>query len=214
MRARESAIILAAALLVAGCGAGASSPGVASISTAKTIGATTSSSVGGGGVADAGGGPFAGSAASGGGGGGSFHASIKMVGASGAQELKFAQCMRANGEPDFPDPNGQGAFEFSSSAGAPGTPQFQAAQKKCAKYTPRGGQPPSPAERAQTQAKALAYSQCMRSHGEPDFPDPSFSGGGVGFHIGGGPGSTLDPGSPIFQKAQKDCQADLPGGPP
>jgi len=214
MRFAASAILIITALLLAGCGAGGSSPGVANLSSAKTAtNATASSSAADAGAPVGGGGPALGGSAGGGNGGG-FHASIKMAGASGAQELKFAQCMRANGEPSFPDPDAQGAFEFNSSAGAPGTPQFQAAQRKCAKYTPHGGQPPSPAQTARMQAQALAYAQCMRAHGVPDFPDPTFSGGGVGFHIAAGSGSSLDPNSPIFQKAQKACQDDLPGGGP
>ena len=48
-------------------------------------------------------------------------------------------------------------------------------------------------------------SRCMRSHGVPNFPDPKFQtgpSGGVGVRIGG---AGLDPNSPAFQAAQKDC---------
>src|SRR4030088_3494125 len=47
--------------------------------------------------------------------------------------------------------------------------------------------------------QALAFSQCMRAHGVPDFPDPhSMSGGVTGVEINGN-GSTLDPTSSVFQ---------------
>jgi hypothetical protein len=44
----------------------------------------------------------------------------------------------------------------------------------------------------------------MRSHGVPNFPDPVFksTGGGIGIQIGG---AGIDPGSPAFQNAAKQC---------
>jgi hypothetical protein len=55
----------------------------------------------------------------------------------------------------------------------------------------------------------LAFSQCMRSHGVPNFPDPS-SGGGLSINIGAG----LNPASPAFKTAQSACSKLLPGGGP
>ena len=50
----------------------------------------------------------------------------------------------------------------------------------------------------------------MRSHGEPNFPDPQFgTGGRVSIKLSAGAG--LDPQSPQFQAAQNACQKDLPG---
>ncbi len=201
------AAALSVAGLLAGCG-GSSSPGVASVGNAK---ATSSQSAAAGGAAggDAGG-PATPSA---GGSGGSQEASVAINGGSRQDALKFSACMRANGEPNFPDPNGQGAIQFGTANGIdPSSAQFQAAQQKCARYTPHGGAPPSPAQQAQAQAQALKFSACMRSHGEPDFPDPQFSNGGIGIRIHGGPGSGLDPRSPTFQAAQKACSSYL-GGP-
>jgi len=54
----------------------------------------------------------------------------------------------------------------------------------------------------------LAYSQCMRAHGVPDFPDPDASG-----NIQVRPGSPNDPmNGPQEQVANDDCQHLLPGG--
>jgi hypothetical protein len=85
------------------------------------------------------------------------------------------------------------------------------------------------------QAKGLKFSQCMRQHGLPDFPDPqSDAGGGSTFHkvapgSNGPSGGALsingqtfnfDPSSPAFQKAQQACSSilgikgGLPQGPP
>jgi hypothetical protein len=47
----------------------------------------------------------------------------------------------------------------------------------------------------------------MRSHGITDFPDPD-SGGGIA--ISAGPGSDLAPNNPLFQSAQRACQALMP----
>jgi hypothetical protein len=55
----------------------------------------------------------------------------------------------------------------------------------------------------------LAFARCMQSHGVPDFPDP---GGHGGFVVQGGPGTGLDPRSPVFRAAQSACQKYLPDG--
>lgn len=55
----------------------------------------------------------------------------------------------------------------------------------------------------------LAFSRCMRSHGVPDFPDPS-QGGGI--HLSESSG--INPVSPSFKSAQANCQRQLPGGGP
>jgi hypothetical protein len=63
-------------------------------------------------------------------------------------------------------------------------------------------------------AKLLAYTNCMRSHGIADFPDPSTgpNGQGGGFSISAGPGSDLNPQAPTFEAATKACQHLLPYG--
>ncbi len=62
-------------------------------------------------------------------------------------------------------------------------------------------------------AQALAYARCMRSHGVPDFPDPTPGpGGGFAFQINGSPGSDLDRNDPRRQAAGAACRSLLPGG--
>jgi hypothetical protein len=53
-----------------------------------------------------------------------------------------------------------------------------------------------------TYTEELAFANCMRRHGEPDFPDPSSNGV---FSLNG-----IDPNSPQYQTAQKACQKLLP----
>jgi hypothetical protein len=136
------------------------------------------------------------------GGGGAF----KVVGASYTQDIKFASCMRRHGEPGFPDPSSNGVFSLEGID--PNSPQYHAAQKACQGQLPKQN-PPTPAEEAKLLAKALAYAQCMRSHGVPNFSDPNSRGGGISFSLSG-----VDPNSPQFQRAQEACQklSPFPGG--
>ena len=53
----------------------------------------------------------------------------------------------------------------------------------------------------------LAFSRCMRAHGISDFPDPSSQGG---IALNGGPGSDLNPSSPLFKAANNACKPLLP----
>jgi hypothetical protein len=138
-----------------------------------------------------------------------------------ASGVAFATCIRAHGVPNFPDPtsNGQGGIQIQQSqrsGSGPSTevngvpvngPAFQKAMQDCRQYLPNGGHP-SAAQTAQTKARALAMSRCMRSHGVPNFPDPTFQtgpNGGVGIGIRIGNNSGIDPNSPAFQAASKEC---------
>ncbi len=137
----------------------------------------------------------------------------------GGSPLAYAQCMRAHGVPGFPDPNAQGGFTLQggpNSDGGPDSPGFQSANADCQRFTPTSGlaHGPSPAQVAQAQAQALKFSECMRSHGVTDFPDPVFhsnGGGGISISIKAGAGSDLSPSSPAFQAAQQVCQKLLTG---
>jgi len=125
--------------------------------------------------------------------------------------LKFTKCMRTNGVSNFPDPSSSGAITFGSSSGIdPRSTQFQAAQRKCQKDLPTPHF--TPAQQAAERAAALRFSKCMRSHGVSNYPDPQFGSGGLGAVRIGGPGSGLDPSSPIFQRAMQAC-ASLGLGP-
>jgi len=113
--------------------------------------------------------------------------------------LKFAQCMRANGYPNFPDPDASGRINLDPNSGLdPNDPNSQKATQACKKYL-TGSQAPQGTDPA-SQAKMVKFAQCMRTHGVPNFPDPSSSGG-----ISVDPGSGIDPNDPTFQKAQQAC---------
>lgn len=128
-------------------------------------------------------------------------------GAEGA--LAYAQCMRAHGLTNFPDPNAQGGFSGTGGADT-NSQQYQAAQTAC--QSKLGGGHLSPARQREMQARLLKFAQCMRTHGVPGYPDPSFGPGGmVSQKIGKSSG--VDPRSPLFQAAQKTCMQSAGMGP-
>ncbi len=141
--------------------------------------------------------------------GGSSH---KPHAASGGPALKFAQCMRAHGLSNFPDPSaGGGGIQFQASGGLnPQSPGFKSAQQACRKYAP--GLPGLAKPTASARRRALKFSECVRAHGEPDFPDPTLSppsniGSGtvIGLHGLYFDLSTIDPTSPSFRQAAAAC---------
>jgi hypothetical protein len=121
-------------------------------------------------------------------------------GGAGAQQRSgpaYAQCMRQNGVANFPDPQGPNQDQFQISGPVRNNPNFQKASQACAALRPQqsagggaGGQ----------QQQLLAFAQCMRANGVPQFPDPGSDGG---VRIGGG----VDPSSPQFQHAAQLCSA-------
>jgi hypothetical protein len=129
--------------------------------------------------------------------------------------LAYAQCMRGHGEPQFPDPNSQGNILLPASVGgSPNSAAFVAANKACQHLLPKI-HPMTAAQQRQVTAQALKFVACMRSHGLPNMPDPTVNADGIGFRIGGGPGSTgPKPSVPVVQAAQRACQKLMPGAPP
>jgi hypothetical protein len=111
------------------------------------------------------------------------------------QGLAFAQCMRDNGVPDFPDPDPDGGF--SSAAGKLDEADAQKALDACRDLLPAARQQQQDPEQ---QEKLLKMAQCMREQGYdvPD-PDPDNPGGLLG-DIG------VDRTDPKVQQAIKTCQ--------
>jgi hypothetical protein len=119
--------------------------------------------------------------------------------------------MRGHGAPEFPDPSASGTFNDVNGTLDLGSSQVQGAYRACRQLLPGGGPDLSTLQQQiqqrQEQAlpKLLRFSRCMRSHGVPDFPDPTTSGLDLK-HAG------LDPASAQFQTAVLACQRVLPGG--
>ena len=81
--------------------------------------------------------------------------------------MNFARCMRSHGVSNFPDD-----LNFQNVPGInPTSPAFTTAQTACQHLLPVKTSP-SVAPSAQTQAKLLRLSNCLRAHGYPSMPDP------------------------------------------
>jgi hypothetical protein len=60
---------------------------------------------------------------------------------------------------------------------------------------------------AAANASPLAYSECMRAHGVPKFPDPGANGE---LQLRAGPGTGIDPNSSVYKAADAACKSLLP----
>jgi hypothetical protein len=130
-------------------------------------------------------------------------------GASSDAAVEYAECMRENGVPEFPDPkNGQLTLRAGPDTGIdPNSPEFQAAREACQSKAPQGGLAGGGQPSGEMQELILQFAKCMRKNGVPDFPDPDVSGGTVRMQLPPG----LDQSSPQFQAAQQECQTVLQG---
>ena len=122
--------------------------------------------------------------------------------------LAYAKCMRAHGMPDFPDPDSNGQFNVDRHSVSS---QETAANQVCHHLLNTGDQA-NAARQQQGLGQALKYAQCMRAHGVPNFPDPHYTGGGIGQSSGlvvrlhG-----INIHSPQFQAANQACVHYTPG---
>jgi hypothetical protein len=188
--AAPAAALIVLGVLVAGCGGNSPTNGVASLSSHASKTSTTSSP-----AAGANGG--SGSSAS-----------------PDSQAVAYAACMRSHGVANFPDPKvstkgNEVKVAIGVNPSITGNPKFKSAQQACGKLLPGGG----PGEGANHQITPSEQSQylkaaaCIRSHGVPSFPDPTFSGGGVHIEHQG-----LNESSPVFKAAVHACESLIPGG--
>jgi hypothetical protein len=121
-----------------------------------------------------------------------------------AQAVTFSQCMRSHGLPNFPDPvqTPDGGYGYRTNGIDPNSAGFQEATQAC-KGLPSpwntSGQQLSPAQ----QQAWLNWAECIRTHGLPNFPDPTFSGSEV---HDSGVGSS----SPQLQSAMDACNSQRP----
>lgn len=94
-----------------------------------------------------------------------------------AEAEAYSQCMRGHGAPNFPDPvlTPSGAYGYRTTGIDPHSAAFQGALQAC-KSLPSPwhstGQQLSPAQ----QQAWLSWAECIRAHGVPNLPDPTFSG--------------------------------------
>jgi hypothetical protein len=186
-----AAALVALSVLVTGCGGNSPAGGVAHLGPSTTPRTSSSDSSAGSGSAS--------SSAS------SPH----------SQAVAYSGCMREHGVANFPEPQistsgNEVKVAMRVTPGITGNPHFQSAEKACSKLLHEGG-PGGPGSNhqisPQEQSQYLKAAACIRSHGIPNFPDPTFSGGGV--HIAH---QGLNESSPAFKAAVQACESLIPGG--
>jgi hypothetical protein len=123
--------------------------------------------------------------------------------------------MRANRVPNFPDPTGNGVGIMGELMKAPNgqtisvngvsvnSPAFRSAMANCHQYLP---QPPAPtaSQLAKIRALMVTWAKCMRSHGLPDFGDPTITADGHRIMHGEFNGD-----SPAYNAARQACDPQL-----
>ncbi len=115
--------------------------------------------------------------------------------------VKFATCMRTHGVPSFPDPESSAGIQIPVSLAQNPSPAFKSAMHACKYLMPAGGSPPVPS--ASQRAAAVKLAECMREHGVPNYPDPTYQEGHLVPPSIADP--TINPASPAFGAASKEC---------
>jgi hypothetical protein len=123
--------------------------------------------------------------------------------------VAFSVCMRAHGEPGFPDPQPNGNLLIDGPKDHLNRALMASAQKACQHLMPMGP-PMTAAQQRKLTAQALKFVACMRAHGLPTFPDPKVNAQGIELQMP----SSVAPNSAVLRNAQQACRNLLPGGPP
>jgi hypothetical protein len=111
--------------------------------------------------------------------------------ASHGSAVGYSACVRSHGVPSYPDPDSSGQLP-KTDAGKLGvsSTRYLAAQRACRSLLPSGGSSQqqehlcmqnndcSPAVSQHLLNAARKLARCMRSHGTPNFPDPTNGGAG------------------------------------
>ena len=121
-----------------------------------------------------------------------------------AEAVTYSQCIRSHGVPNFPDPvqTPDGGYGYRTNGIDPSSSAFQGALQACKSLPSPWNSTGQELSSAQQQAW-LNWARCIRAHGVPDFPDPTFSGSEV--HDSG-----LAPNSTLIQSAIEACKSHMP----
>ena len=133
--------------------------------------------------------------------------------AANSKTVAFSHCMRSHGVPAFPDPTRMGGVpKVTPQQVGVSNSQFQVAQRACAHLLQ-----PAQAQVPQIMTGMVNFARCMRSHGVPNWPDPSaysqdplrptfnLHAAGIGFHLGAQPGNVVN--SPQIQAKVRQCES-------
>lgn len=117
------------------------------------------------------------------------------------EAVDYAKCMRANGDPSWPDPTSNGMFANNNGSLDESSAAYKTADKACSKYH-TGNNAPDAAQMQQDLATLLKYSKCMRAHGITNYPDPTADSTGVSISTSG-----IDKNTPQFKAAKQACSS-------
>jgi hypothetical protein len=146
--------------------------------------------------------------------------------AASTSAVAYSHCIRSHGLPSFPDPPGSGqvpkgdAQQFGVSSS-----QFQAAERACQHLYPGNGGsfqqsiqqceltgdcPQAAVQQALTEMRN--YARCIRSHGVPNWPDPTTdSQGRPYFDVSRAGISHAYTHSPLFESKDRICERQVGG---
>lgn len=149
---------------------------------------------------------------------GSTAASDGTSAASARTGLRAARCMRAHGVSNFPDPRPGGGFSIHESIPAGSSVVINGVTINGPAYTAglttcdvSGAIGPKPLTGQQENAM-VAKAHCIRTHGVPDLPYPSFGPGGMGVRML--LPASYNPEAPAARHAAKACASvgtNIPG---
>jgi hypothetical protein len=122
--------------------------------------------------------------------------------------LEYAQCVRAHGEPNYPDPNSKGQFVVPNGSSPVNFSKAvaDAVNRACGRLAAPLPGSAQASQGANTASQSLRFAECMRSHGALNYPDPNPDGS---FTLPKG----ANPQSPQWQAAERDCQKLMPQNP-
>lgn len=130
-------------------------------------------------------------------------------GPTGGPALAYAQCMRARGVANFPDPSATGGLIIPNDIN-PQSPAFLSAQRVCDKLPQ--ARPAQGASSSSRELQLVTLARCMRSHGVRDFADPTRTPpppsngnavGGNGWYLS--LGTARERQSPTYRRAAGAC---------
>ena len=126
-----------------------------------------------------------------------------------SQPLAFSHCMRANGVPNFPDPNSSGVWPKPQVEGAASSPQYPVAAKACGHLLPDGGPGVAPSQAVDQQIRndMTKFAQCMRSQGVSNWPDPTLDQGRAVFDP---QAAGINANSPQISAKVRECEHVFP----
>jgi hypothetical protein len=165
------------------------------------------------------------------GGSGSSTGSVSPIGGGSTRSpsaVAYSACMRSHGVPNFPDPDGSGNLPKADAHRlGVSSSQLQATQQACQHQLPNNGGainadsisqcmmasdcPPALVQHVLNEERNFA--QCLRSHGVPNWPDPSIDSQGRPVFAISISRDGFDPYSPPIWAKGNECSHLMPGLP-